>query len=187
MKKCDSINLIAFLEGVDPGGSVKRHISTCAHCRRELDRYRKLIEGLTAAWRPAAQSCARIDRTVQAALGEAAPEPEHLAKCPSCKLVHDAVADGVKQAEQIDEDRLVPLPEKVAQLVAARKKKYLSGHLKKVLDFQGIKDRKKRGDAIRRILADADRALPKAAFPDDLIEKKKKKAKQKPTPKKKPK
>jgi hypothetical protein len=187
MTSCDSIDLVAFLEGVDPAGRAKRHLSDCERCRLKLDQYRRLIGGLAATRNMELSGCDHIERTLKAAFDASVPEPAHLKECSFCRGVHTAAVQGFRQAEIADEESFVPLPENVARLVAERKKKYLSGRLKKVLDFQGIKDRKQRGDAIRRILDGADRALPKAAFPDDLIEKKKKKAKKKVSSKKKPK
>jgi len=170
MSFCDKINLIAYLEGEDPGNKIRNHLKKCPACRSELLVYRKLIQGMIKLQPSLVSSCSKKDLAIEAAIAKTDPDLEHLGECSICKDVYQTIKEALQGLEDRTEKSREPLPKIISELAADRKKKWLEARMKKVLDFQGIKDEKEQAARLKKLLEKEDDSLPKAAFPDDLAD-----------------
>ena len=167
MTTCDQMDLIAYLEGYDPQGRVARHVKGCPHCRNLLGQYRLLLQGMIDS-RPA---CPYTPATLAAALGDAEPDRRHLTACVLCRGLFETVCESVADLGKKTAAETAPLPPAVKERITRQRRTWLKGRLRRVLDFQGIRDRKQRQATIRRMLETLDhedRQWLKAAFPEDL-------------------
>lgn len=168
MITCESLDLISYLEGEDPGGEAKKHVKACQRCRERLRIYQKLLEGLVASRRSQGTDCLKKKETVDAAISNGGANEAHLATCEVCANLYAGVKDILAELEEIVEQSTDKLPADISQQVAARKHKWLEGRLNKVFDLQGVRDEKEREARIRKILEKEAESLPKAVFPEDL-------------------
>lgn len=173
MTSCDLIDLIAYIEGEDPGGKIEKHLKGCSNCREELAAFNKLLSGLVAAHQTKTLFCPQKKNTIESALGEIQPDQQHLDGCPECNDLFQTITDAFHDIENKAATSQNPLPELISEQVAVRKKKWITARLRNVLDFQGIKDKKEQEAHIKKLLQETPDSLPKAAFPDDLAGKNK--------------
>ncbi len=166
MSTCDTTDLVGYLEGEDPGGKTADHLRSCPRCRDELRVLERLVEGLIATRRSARGGCPRESATVSAAAEE--EDTEHLAACPACRHLFDTIRGALEDADTDHDASQAPLPQAVRERVRARRREYARNRLRKVLDLQGIKDRKTQDKRIQEILDQDLSDLPLAAYPDDL-------------------
>lgn len=164
---CDAIDLIAYLED-EPDDETRRHLEACAPCRERLARYQRLTQAMIQSRRIASISCPQRERTVAAAAGESETDRFHLDHCPACRELTANIAHIVADIDNKAPVLAASLPESVLRMVAQRKAIWQAERFRKVLDFQGVKNRRKQDRMTQAFFDEADDALPKAAFPDDL-------------------
>ena len=164
---CDTIDLIAYLEG-EADENTRRHLDRCARCKERLARYRRLTQAMVQTRKQASRACTHRAKTIASAAGEIAVDRHHLDACPACRNLSITIGHVLTDIEDKTADSTASLPDGVLQLVAQRKAAWQAEQFKKVLDFKGIKDRKKKDQMTQAFFESADDALPKAAFPDDL-------------------
>jgi hypothetical protein len=173
MKPCDEFDIVGFLEGqASDQEDLRRHIDGCPECRAKLEKMQTVIAALVDSQQQE-NVCGEFRRKgVDGILDGGAPDQEHLEACPACREFYQAAEEALLWCEKKSPQDWEPLPDKIREMAAERHRRWLKNRLKRIV---GQRDASQDEDVatkerIRRMMEDAPDDLPKAAFPDDLVE-----------------
>lgn len=168
MITCDTIDMIGYLEGIDSNAHIQKHIDSCPHCRKEKEKYMKLLQGVMAVRQSEFGECPDSIIIAAAAIDGGDTLPDHIRECARCRKIYETAAGNLSEIDREAAKMNEPLPPKLRELVAARKKKWLENRAGKVIALHGSESGKGRSAAIQNLLDQDLSGLPKAATPDDL-------------------
>ncbi|MFQ6672989.1 MAG: zf-HC2 domain-containing protein [Candidatus Tectimicrobiota bacterium] len=180
MPSCETIDLVAYLEGaLDTEGTrrVEEHLAVCERCSQSLGGLSEARALLVELWTASGASCPPAEAISEYLAGEGEDAPRqalgrHLERCAACREIAEVLR--TFEAEWIPSSEGAELPASVRQRLSALAEAGLAERLRRAAEAAlGREGPTEAGEAaawLERLMSRKEEAWPLAALPRDAAE-----------------